>query len=786
MKVEELIEKFSTPEFKKNFTLFYGIKYFLNNCIISKDYDFTAISSESIVLTEAGDKLFGQLFEGKYSNVDPKIIKLAVFLEFYNYELLVNVTESNYELLSKSVSEEIIKGNILFPWIYGRTLYDKFFEQFEEQEDVLEIEKVLKLLEDTPKGVFQMGNQIIGPLGILHSENKRIIPATTFVKLWHCSDPSCEALHSVKLKSARTIISELLFEISELTQKVEESEWDIFYKRMCDVENSYYNDKRNDDIPITLVYSFGGNELRFILKEIIDNLKGAREIIPKGKKFQGSSDQIINGLTKAECFQLILLFNSIEILELTEKLIAERKIYIPSTEIRKSTLQKSGGFFSIYHECNRLGFRAVSRTTHLSFLHLRNLILKLYDEPSLKQQLEWHLRFYDNESLREKVETYINSEEPRKILKEVVLNSAYQVTKTFEYLFGYFKMPKSIEEEEQLIDKILWKLGFDINIYPSILPTFEIRLTKFRKIIEATSVYGEADKEKIRSAAVNLFVSLEEVLKHTLSFTTWLLLSDHLKETRFRYNYSEATLFMTQILNGYKLNDETVLTFDANGRNTLFPLIEGFTALFGTCDKYLNELRNENLRDVSELPRFIGKTELIDFPLLHKKLVFDIKQSSYQKIKQIGIQIPQEFNRSKVLSVRNALEHDREEFPLKQELIIACDCMRNSINEIYESGLFPNVFLFNSLSKDKHNRVLKTFEDYNGKKITIPELINYKGYPIPSSDSPLVIVPTITFLGTTEPLRIGYEENSEYLFYWRNYPRKKAKLKSKELEKEND
>ena len=786
MKVDELTEKYSTQEFKDDFTLLYGLKYFLNNCIISKDYDFSAIKSESIVFTEAGEELYKQLLAGKFSNIDAKIIRLAVFLEFYNSDLLINVSESDYKLLEKSISDEIIKGNLLFPWIYGRTLYDKYFEQFEEQEDILENEKVLKLLEDTPKGVFQMGKQVIGPLGILHCDSNRIIPPTRTVKLWHCSDPSCSALHSVRLSSGKTVISEILFEIAKLTEQIENSEWSIFYRKMCDVENSFYDDQKIDDIPITLVYAFGGKELRLVLKEIIDNLQGAREILPTGKKFQGSSDKIIGALTKAECFQIILLFKSIDILKCTEKLIAERKIFIPSTEIRKSKLLKSGGFFNIYHECNRLGFRAVSGTTHLSFIHLRNLILKLYDEPRLKQQLEWTLRFHDYESLKEKVEGYINSEEPKKILKEVILNSAYQVNKTFEYLPGYFQMPKTIEEEEQMIDKILWKLGFDINIYPSILSTFETRLVKFKKIVESTTVFGEADKEKIRSAGVNLFVSLEEVLKHSLSFSTWLLLSDHFKETRFCYNYFEATSFMTQTLNGYKLNDETILTFDANGRNTLFPLIEGFTALYGTCDKFLNECENENIREESELPNFINKTELVDFPLIHKKLVFDIKQSSYQKIKQLGVKIPQEFSRSKVLSIRNAIEHDREDFPLKQDLLNACDCMRNSINDLYESGLFPNVYLFSSLLKDKHNRVLKTFEDYNGRKITISELINYKGYPIPSSDSPLVIVPTISFPNTNEPLRIRYEENSEYLFYWRNYPRKKAKSMKKDLSKENE
>lgn len=61
MKVEELLEQYSDEEFKECFSLLYGIKYFLNNCIISKDYDFSAIASDSIVLTEAGEKLYEDL-----------------------------------------------------------------------------------------------------------------------------------------------------------------------------------------------------------------------------------------------------------------------------------------------------------------------------------------------------------------------------------------------------------------------------------------------------------------------------------------------------------------------------------------------------------------------------------------------------------------------------------------------------------------------------------------------------------------------------------------------------
>jgi len=780
MKIDDLVAEYSDKTFNENFAKLFGLKYFLNNCIISKEYDFDKINTDDLVLSIEGLELLEILKSGKYSTVNESTLKLAVFLEFYNTELLIDVNQSDCKALSKSISDEIINGNLLFPWIYGRVLYDKYFEEFEEQANYLDNESTLKLLKDTPKGVFQMGSQIIGPLGILETKNKRILPPTKRVKLWHCSDPSCNALHNVNLQTARTSISDILSEISDITFGKEISEWYTYFTRQCETENSYYDDYKIEDIPLTLVYSFGGKELKLVLKELIDFKQGSRDILPVDRKFQGSSEKIVNSLTKAECFQTILLFSSLDILVFTEKLISERKIHIPSTEIRSSRLQKTGGYFKIYHECNKLGFRAVSGSSHLSFIHLRNLILNLHDEPNLKQQLEWKLKFYDYESLKEKVEAYINSVEPHQIIKDTVLSGVYQVSKTFEYLPGYYQMPKTLEEENLIVNKILWKLGFNINIYPTTISLFEDRLSKFRMILDESNIYGETEKEKIRSSAVNLFVSLEEILKNSLAFSTWLLLSDHFRTTYFCYNYSEATAFMTHTLNGYKLNADTELLFDASGKNTLYPLIEGFTALFGICDRYFSEGNEKFKRSEDELPRFFGKTNLVDFPLIHKMLLFDIKINSYLKIREIGLKIPSEFNRNKVLAVRNALEHDREEFPPKNDLINACDCLSFMINEIINAGLYPNVYLFHSLSKDKYNRILKTFEDYSGKKVSINELINYKGYPIPSTNYPNIIVPNINFPGTMEALRIKYEENSEYLYYWKNFPRRKLKIKEEE------
>ena len=631
-------------------------------------------------------------------------------------------------------------------------------------------------------GFFQLGNVTVGPFGILMSNESRLIVPTRFVKLYHCTDPSCGALHNVQLTSARTIMIDVLNKIEDLSRDKNFSEWEGFYLKKCKSPDSYYNENRLEDLPLSLINTFTEIEIKLVLKELIDSISGSRDLIPKGKRFKGSSENIVSILSIDECFQMILLFRSIDILNTAEKLIFKKEIYIPSTEIRRSKTQKSGGYFNIYHECNKLGFRTNSSQSHLSFIRLKNLILNIYDEPYLKGQIEWTLRFCQKESLAETVEGYINIQEPRKIIRELVLGGALQIQKTFNLLQGYFKMPTTPDEEEEIIDKVLWKLGFSVNIYPAFFSLYEDRLSKFSKIINESSTYSEKDKERIRSAAVNMFVSLEEILKHSLAFSTWLLLSDHYKVTHFNYNYTDATSFMTEIFNLYQKSGENKLIFDSDGKNTLYPLVTGFSVLFSICDEFLGSHEEENIRQTSELPGFIGKTSLVQFPLKHLKLLFDIKKSSYLAIRAIGIQLTENFNRHKVLAIRNSLEHDREVFPTKNEIIKACECMKDSIESLKASGLFPNVYLFKSLVKDQFNRVLKTFEDYNGKEIVISELINFKGYPIPSSYSPIVIVPSISFPETTDPVRIKYEENSEYLFYWKNYPKRKQKIQREESE----
>ena len=68
--------------------------------------------------------------------------------------------------------------------------------------------------------------------------------------------------------------------------------------------------------------------------------------------------------------------------------------------------------------------------------------------------------------------------------------------------------PKNIDEEKLIIKKILWKLGFDIYLYPDYIDLFWKRFNKFIASSRLKINYDEEDREKIRSSAANFFVSI--------------------------------------------------------------------------------------------------------------------------------------------------------------------------------------------------------------------------------------------------------------------------------------
>lgn len=620
---------------------------------------------------------------------------------------------------------------------------------------------------------------VVGPFGVLTSSCQRFLPPVRTVPLWHCPDPSCTAIHPVLLSTGETMVSEAIELISTGSDEDELPSTSSAFFRDILGRPDYYDHMLIEIFPWLLVNAFSHTEFGHILAKLIDqHSKEIRERFPRNKRFKslltGSGENIANGLSKAQCFQLILLISDYDVINCMELLIDEGSINIPATEARTiGLIYADRGWHDISWECSRFGARAVSRKADISVARLKLLIEHIYLDKEL-EQLEWRLKHAPGQNIHEKLDIYVCNEDPKQIVRSMILDSKEHLQGAFKKIqFGMFEIPSSKEEEDTLIDKILWKLGFDIRLYPPYERLFRNRLEKFVDVATSYSSYDESVKDLIRSAGVNFFVSLEEVLDHSLSFITWVLLSDHYRVTKFRYDISEARQFMASCLNGRQLGSNEPLEFDPGGKNTLYPLIQGFAVLAESCGEIIKNDPSKYRRPKTGLPGYYGRTEIEVFPFLHTVFVLDLTRSDYEQIISLLHNVTDTLEDSQICDIRNRLEHKRTDFPNQEEIKAACEAVKGAINMMGESGISPLIYFYSGRTTDEYDRGFMSFRNYRGREIRINTPTRLHACRLPPRSVPLIICPRMHIGDTTELMRFQCEEMSEYKEMWQDYPKRR-------------
>ncbi len=746
----------------------FSLRVALSNCIFINEESIEK-SSIDIPFTKLGEKLY-KFLTRKLNTINPNLIKLAIFIDFYQEDFYIKVSEIDIENLEKQVSKWIINDSIRYPWIYGRDLYDKYFTKFESQEQDLDYEDTLQLLDNTLKGVFQINEKIIGPFGIIRSKVKRKIIPKIEMQLWHCSDPSCGSFHITKFNNSEdSKIISILNELSLININKSALDLNEFIDDIDD--NDYFEPNNLCGIYEFLANSFGADEHRSILQRIIEK-EDIRSLLPTNLK-KGSASDLVKKLGKDECFNLLLITEDITLLKHIEALIEENIIVIPNTEIRESNIKKGFGQYDTFIQCNKLGIRVNSLHTELSLTRLKKLIKDVNSESPYREQLEWKLKNFDSSSnLDQKISDYIYIQTPLTAIRETIYNGPVQLEKTFASLSGIFTIPNNQETETKLIEKIAWKLGFNINLFPTFIDDFWINLTTFKADVLTSSKYNESDKAKIRSSAVNLFVSMEDILQQSLSFITWALLSDHYIETKFSYVYEDARQFMISKLDNFEYSKNEFLKFDKLGKNTLFPLVSGYNALIKICDEIIINAEKYK-RPENEFPSFYNNDPLKMFPFEHKLFLLDIKATDYKALKEFIGSIPSEFSRGKIMDIRNRLQHKRDDFPSQHEMLDTITSIEKSFSLLENQGLYPNVYLFEKSTTDEFNRTKISVMNYKRKSVSFYITPELDGTLIPSALQPIVVINNLQFGLTNHPVVFRYKEKSSYQTYWKDFPKKK-------------
>jgi hypothetical protein len=462
-----------------------------------------------------------------------------------------------------------------------------------------------------------------------------------------------------------------------------------------------------------------------------------------------------------------------------EELVKTNKVQIPETETRRAPFRGSAsrGFFGQRAELSRLGLRFVSQPSHLAMMRLKSLIKKLHTA----DELSWQFLESRGTTLDEKLDEMVYNTDLKELVDRLLLHSRELYEGTRDY-FSYSPIasPTTLSGREELIEEVIWKLGFQVPTFPLINETLWKRVANLRDAISSLSSESEDSVELVRGIGSSTFATLEEVLDRALSFSTWSLLSDHYgrpRVSRFKYLVSEARIKMADELSNRLMTDGSTIEFSTTGKNSLFGLVHGFTVLSDRCKEIL-EMRDDErwIRKPEDSPKWIDKTAIMPFPFRHVIPILDLSSESVEQLLEAYRKVTRILVAGDVMSIRNRFQHGGRIFPNEREISIALTAIEEAIEILEVLGAVPLVFVPTRRTLDGYKRGYMQMEDYKGRQVLLLDPSEFMRCDLPDVGTAQVIFTGARIASSSECLRFVFQELSGFTEMWSNYPRGRSAL----------
>ncbi|MGP3998660.1 hypothetical protein [Streptomyces sp. 8N706] len=689
--------------------------------------------------------------------------------------------------LTDFVSElngEIASGKILHPFVWGRELYDKAFEMFQHDPASLDERQTAQLLEGTPRGVFQSFDMVTGPLGILLSQDMRPLSPVVRIPLYHCEKRSCRIIHHTYLATSDSQIHKTRAKTREILEKEygKESAFREFFSEIDNEFCGYFDDQSSlGEVPL-LGECFSSDELDAVIATALrGKASPLRHALQANEIQAGNPDDFTRSLNKAGKIQALMLMRSKDLSTCIDETIHSGNIRIPTHEVRRPKIWKlSTGYYNLSAECSHYGVRTVPQDRSLAVVRLSRLISSIYDlaDASSSRELAWKLRRVEGSSTREKLDRFVRSEDPAEVLRSLVLVGPG----SFSVAAEMCGLPESLEVERlddaEIVNILLWKLGFNTKSSDEAFGPLRRNRETFAHAVSSVTSFGEAERYEIKRESSPLFSSIEAALDATLAFTTWALTFDHwTAPSRFTYHHSDARAQMANILNSadarqaHRTDDATI--YDSQGRNTLFPLISGFARLRAYLSQTL-ETAEKYTRPDSDMPVYAKLAELTPFSFVHTVPFLDLESENQQSIIETLSEMTRILESGGVSSVRNRLQHSREDFPSKEELDKFLGAIDEFLELAEESGLCPMIFHAVGNHRDSFGRATYQLRDYRGREYSAQRPSGTGAPGMPGLMRDQFVIPAARLKSSGEVLRFEIGTTSAYTEIWENWPKYRA------------
>jgi hypothetical protein len=137
-------------------------------------------------------------------------------------------------------------------------------------------------------------------------------------------------------------------------------------------------------------------------------------------------------------------------------------------------------------------------------------------------------------------------------------------------------------------------------------------------------------------------------------------------------------------------------------------------------------------------------------------------------------EISRELARAEVPGIRNRIEHQRADFPSRDEVADMCSRLEKLVTAMESHGVCPPLFIRKKRVADSFGRTEEVYVDYAGREVTIPTPSVFRN-SMPTESPQLIVVPSLCLVASAEPVRFVLEENSAYVERWANYPRRRPR-----------
>jgi hypothetical protein len=768
----ELAARYPDEVWRTQYLALVDVVSLLRHCIIPDSFKIPDNLNSAIVLTDYGSRIQTELITKH--KVPTKEARMMCFLEIAHDEPMVDLEKTKLAKIIEEISTLLQKGIIRYPFIYGGHLYRRAAELFPDLRSQLNSSETVELLEGLPCGVYQVGDTVVGPLGVLKSEEMRWLPPTLRVPLQHCSDLTCRHVHGTTLStdydaSINQNLPKMAKVLADTT--VARGAWTDFTGLLVEERHHPFDDFDMVGIPGALGDCLTNDEL-----DLVSNQLG----FPSSQEVVAPASNVDQAQTRAKLLQQIWVKTDEEIARVVDFLIAAGKIEISGNEVRRPPLiDLSVGSLGLRTQFGRHGVRLKPGTSDVPLFRLRRLVTQLYDlnDDRDRRELRWQLRMVDYATTEDRLEEYLRTTPPSVSIAKLVLARRGSVERALKELrIDDAGIPLGDAgpsgEDAALIEKLLWKLGFEQDLQASPSSDFWGKYYEARQAVRDTGASAAADLKRLREGVRELFISLEGLLADCIDFSWWALTTDHLSATKaFTYTQSQGIDAWDVLLShAATVSELKGIRMGDRDKRTLYPLGQAFRVL---ASLLRFELRNEAtyLRTTDSIPKWARQASLERFDFNHTVPFLDLARDAQEGILQGLEELSRLLKTGNVHGVRNQVSHFQRSTSNLEEVERALIASRSAVECLETLGFVRAEYRARRTERDEWDRSVVMMRSFDGDEVTLlsPSREGYVG--LPGLRSTQYLVRSAVFASPGEILRFRVGNDSPFSAMWSDFPR---------------